>query len=52
MRTAAIAERTSSRAPLVPDEVEIIPDERVEILDAKADEPKFGANAASQARST
>ena len=29
------------RAPLVPDEVEIIPDERVEILDAKTDEPKF-----------
>ena len=36
--------RTSARdAPLVPDEVEIIPDERVEILDAKADQPKFGA---------
>ena len=26
-------------APLVPDEVEIIPDERVEILDAKSDQP-------------
>ena len=24
-----------------PDEVEIIPDERVEILEAKSDEPKF-----------
>ena len=36
--------RTSVReAPLVPDEVEVIPDERVEILDAKTDEPKFGA---------
>ena len=33
----------TARAPLVPDEVEIIPDERVEILDAKADEPRFGA---------
>ena len=36
--------RTSAReAPLVPDEVEFIPDERVEILDAKSDEPKSGA---------
>ena len=33
----------AARAPLVPDEVEIIPDERVEILDAKAEEPRFGA---------
>ena len=33
----------TARAPLVPDEVEFIPDERVEILDAKTDEPKFGA---------
>jgi feruloyl esterase len=32
--------REIDRAPLVPDEVEIIPDERVEILD-KADNPKF-----------
>jgi len=31
------------RTPLVPDQVEIIPDERVEILDAKTDEPKIGA---------
>jgi poly(hydroxyalkanoate) depolymerase family esterase len=31
------------RAPLVPDDVEIIPDERVEILDAKTSEPKSGA---------
>ena len=30
-------------APLVPDQVEFIPDERVEVLDAKTDEPKFGA---------
>jgi len=29
-------------APLAPDQVEFIPDERVEILDAKADEPKLG----------
>jgi hypothetical protein len=34
------AER-SDRATLVPDDVEVIPDERVEILDAKADGPKF-----------
>ena len=33
----------TARARLVPDEVEVIPDERVEILDAKTDEPKFGA---------
>jgi poly(hydroxyalkanoate) depolymerase family esterase len=32
--------RDIDRAPLVPDEVEIIPDERVEILD-KTDNPKF-----------
>ena len=31
----------TARAPLAP-EVEFIPDERVEILDAKADQPKFG----------
>ena len=30
-------------APLVPDQVEFIPDERVEILDAKTEEPKSGA---------
>ena len=36
--------RTTAReVPLVPDEVEIIPDDRVEILDAKSDSPKFGA---------
>lgn len=35
--------RETNRAPLVPDEVEFIPDERVEILDAKTDEPKFDA---------
>ena len=34
---------SDTRAPLVPDEVEIISDERVEILDATAEEPKFGA---------
>jgi poly(hydroxyalkanoate) depolymerase family esterase len=31
----------NDRAPLMPYDVEIIPDERVEILDGKADEPKF-----------
>ena len=29
----------SERAPLMPYDVEIIPDERVEILDSKTDEP-------------
>ncbi len=29
------------RTPVVPDDVEIIPDERVEILNGKTDEPKF-----------
>ena len=33
----------TARTPLVPDEVEVIPDERVEILDAKEDAPRFGA---------
>jgi poly(hydroxyalkanoate) depolymerase family esterase len=33
----------AARAPLVPDEIEIIPGERVEILDAKSEEPRFGA---------
>ncbi len=37
-------QRTTAReAPLVPDEVEFIPDERVEVLDAKSDQPRFGA---------
>jgi feruloyl esterase len=31
----------AGRAPLVPNDVEIIPDERVEILNGKSDEPKF-----------
>jgi feruloyl esterase len=35
----------TGRTTLVPDEVEVIPDERVEILDAKDDAPKFGAEA-------
>ena len=39
-RTAREAVKT---APLAPDQVELIPDERVEILDATADEPKLGA---------
>ena len=38
----AARSRATERTPLVPDDVEIIPDERVEILDAKTDEPKFG----------
>jgi feruloyl esterase len=33
----------AERTPLVPDDIEIIADERVEILDARTDEPKFGA---------
>jgi hypothetical protein len=33
----------AGRASLVPDDVEIIPDERVEILNGKSDAPKFGA---------
>ena len=33
----------TARTPLVPDEVEVIPDERVEILDAKTEAPTFGA---------
>jgi hypothetical protein len=38
-----IATQTSKtgRAPLAPDDVEIIPDERVEILNGKTDEAKF-----------
>ena len=44
---ASASERANVRAqtertPLVPDEIEIIPDERVEILNGKTDEPKFG----------
>ena len=35
------AREKAARAPLAPSEVEIIPDERVEILNGKADEPKF-----------
>jgi feruloyl esterase len=31
----------NGRAPLMPHDVEIIPDERVEILDGQTDEPKF-----------
>ena len=38
----AAAREQAGRATLVPDQVEIIPDERVEVLDAKADEPPFG----------
>jgi poly(hydroxyalkanoate) depolymerase family esterase len=37
---AAIHEQ-AGRTPLAPDDVEIIPDERVEILNGKTDEPKF-----------
>jgi poly(hydroxyalkanoate) depolymerase family esterase len=43
VREPAIVREQTDRAPLVPDEVELIPDERVEILDAKSDEPKSGA---------
>jgi feruloyl esterase len=39
---ASTAARTETdRSPLVPADVEIIPDHRVEILNGKADEPKF-----------
>ena len=38
--STAVREK-AARAPLAPSEVEIIPDERVEILNGKADEPKF-----------
>lgn len=37
----AASHEHADRTPLAPDDVEIIPDERVEILDAKTDEPKF-----------
>ena len=41
-----VTDRPRKQAPvrtwLVPDEVEMIPDERVEILGAKTDEAKFG----------
>jgi len=37
--STAVREK-AARAPLAPSEVEIIPDERVEILNGKADEPK------------
>jgi feruloyl esterase len=43
VRESATVREQTDRATLVPDEVEIIPDERVEILDAKSDEPKSGA---------
>jgi len=33
----------TDHAPLAPDEVEFIPDERVEVLDARFEEPKPGA---------
>ena len=38
---SAQPEGSAWRAPLVPDEIEIIPDERVEILEPKSDKPKF-----------
>jgi feruloyl esterase len=37
----AAASEQADRAPLVPDDVEIIPDERVEILNGKTDDSKF-----------
>jgi feruloyl esterase len=37
----------AGRAPLVPDDVEIIPDERVEILEGTSDAPKFEAGRGS-----
>lgn len=40
-RTPQMTAQETVRAPLVPDHVEIIPDERVEILDGKTDDPKF-----------
>jgi feruloyl esterase len=40
-QTPRMTAQETDRAPLVPDQVEIIPDARVEILDAKTDQPKF-----------
>ncbi len=37
----APAHAQTDRAPLAPDEVEIIPDDRIEILDAKSDAPNM-----------
>ena len=39
--TPSVRVDESKRAPLMPSDVEIIPDERVEILGSKTDEPKF-----------
>jgi feruloyl esterase len=39
----AAARIEAERAPLAPDEVEFIPDERVEVLNGKSEEPKSGA---------
>lgn len=44
VRAAAVqpdAAPVVDRTPLVPDEIEVIPDERVEILEPKSDKPKF-----------
>jgi feruloyl esterase len=38
---SAAARPETDRSPLVPDDVEVIPDHRVEILNGKAGEPKF-----------
>ena len=38
---ASTTVRATERTPLVPDDVEVIPDERVEILNGKTDEQKF-----------
>ena len=37
----AVSAKAAERSPLVPDDVEVIPDERVEILNGKTDQPKF-----------
>jgi len=42
-RVSKPVRQTTVHAQLVPDEVEFIPDERVEILDAETDKPKFAA---------
>jgi poly(hydroxyalkanoate) depolymerase family esterase len=41
VRESTIVRERTDRTPLVPDEIEIIPDERVEILNGKTDEWKF-----------
>ena len=42
VREPAAVREEAVPAPLAPDQVEFIPDERVEILDAQTDEPRSG----------